>query len=168
MANTWAYGFDPNMCWVGFMPNWADTVRVCTCGTVSSILVDGRSLLDAFVAQEVLKLEAVTPDILISEWEKVDTEGMKKLINDHKVKVVCAVCPPSSCRPAGSGRTSARTALCSLAPASLSFCIRLHTKIPTPGSRTCATGAIKAARRQIEGYREVDRLSSSVRCPYCT
>ena len=57
-------------------------------------MVDGRSLLDAFVAQEVLKLETVTPDILISEWEKVGTEGMKKLINDHEVKVVCAVCLP--------------------------------------------------------------------------
>ena len=67
MANTWAYGFDPNMCWVGFMPNWADTVRVSTCGTVLSILVDGRSLLDAFAAQDVLELETVTPAILISE-----------------------------------------------------------------------------------------------------
>ena len=96
MAKTCAYGFDPNMCWVGFMPNWADTVRVSTCGTVLSILVDGRSLFDAFVAQEVLELETATPEIVISEWEKVDTKGMKKLINDHKVKVVCAVCPPLS------------------------------------------------------------------------
>ena len=103
MANTWAYGFDPNMCWMGFMPNWADTVRVSTCGTVLRIFVDGCSLLDAFVAQELLKQETVTPDILISEWEKVDTEGMKKLINDHKVKVVCVVWPPLSAlfMPAG-------------------------------------------------------------------
>ena len=59
-------------------------------------MVECRSLLDAFVAQEVLKLETVMPVILNSEWENVDTEGMKKLINDHEVKVVCAVCPPLS------------------------------------------------------------------------